>query len=779
MNRIFHSPARDNVAAILSPTPSRRGFLIAAMGAGVVFGYARSGLAAIELPSSSAGGASITPAELFEPTIWYGIDRDGMVTVNIIRAEMGQHVGTALARIVADELEADWSKVRIVHVDSDPKWGLMVTGGSWSVWQSFPILSQAGVAGRMALLEEGAKLLGVSLLSCSARNGAVVAGQNAIAYGDIVARGELRRTYTPDQLKEMPIKPPADRRLIGRDAPAIDVPPKITGEARYGIDAVVDGMIYARPKVPPTRNDSKVVSIDDSAAKSVPGYMQSLALDDPSGTAPGWVMVYADSFVAANRAADLVKVNWSSGEAAKVSEEDLKRHAAQLIANPNGGALVVNDPGVDAAFASAKSTLERTYTTSTVMHFQLEPINALAFEKDGVLEVHTGNQWQSLILPILAQALGRSQDKIVLRTYLLGGGFGRRLDGDYAVPAALAAKAVGKPVKMVCTRPDDMRFDCPRSPSVQVVRMAFGEGGKVTAMDHQAAAGWPTEVMAPSFMSKDANGVAYDPFAINGADHWYTVGAQRVRALSNDLANRTFRPGWLRSVGPGWTNWALESFMDEAAHAADVDPVTFRLRLLDGAGRNAGSAPSAVGGAKRQAAVLARVAETSGWGSAMPKDTGLGVATTFGQERDMPTWVACVARVRVDRASGAVMVEKLSLVVDAGTVVSPDGAMAQVEGASLWGLSMALHEGSQYVKGQARDSNLDTYTPLRMGDVPQLEIEFLPSTETPVGLGEPATTVVGPAIGNAIFAAAGARVRHLPIRPQAVLQALREGDTHR
>jgi CO/xanthine dehydrogenase Mo-binding subunit len=768
MNRIFHAPAQDAI----TPLQSRRSFLIAAMGAGVLLGYVRCGLAAVELPSS----LGITPSDLFEPTIWYGIDRSGLITVNIIRAEMGQHVGTALARIVADELEADWSKVRIVHVDSDPKWGLMVTGGSWSVWQSFPILSQAGAAGRIALIEEGAKLLGVDPSACTARNGAVVAGQKTVGYGDIVARGELRRTYTPEQLQAMPIKSAADRRLIGRDAAAIDVPPKITGEARYGIDAVVDGMIYARPKVPPTRNDSKVVSIDDSAAKRVAGYIQSLALDDPSGTAPGWVMVYADSFVAANRAADLVKVNWSSGDAANVSEQDLQRHAAQLIANPNGGALVVDDPGVNAAFASAKSTLERTYTTSTVMHFQLEPINALAFEKDGVFEIHTGNQWQSLILPVLAQALGRASDKIVLRTYLLGGGFGRRLDGDYAVPAALAAKAVGKPVKMVCTRPDDMRFDCPRSPSVQVLRMAFGDGGNVTAMDHQAAAGWPTEVMAPSFMPKGSNGVAYDPFAINGANHWYTVGAQRVRALSNDLANRTFRPGWLRSVGPGWTNWALESFMDEAAHAAGVDPVGFRLRLLDGAGRNAGSAPNAVGGARRQAAVLARVAEKSGWGSALPKDTGLGVATTFGQERDMPTWVACVARVGVDRASGGVKVEKLSLVVDAGTIVSPDGAQAQMEGASLWGLSMALHEGSQFVNGQPADTNLDTYTPLRMGDVPELEIEFLPSTEMPVGLGEPATTAVGPAIGNAIYAACGARLRHLPIRPEAVLQALRAGD---
>ncbi len=290
--------------------PSRRGFLIAMMGAGVMLGYARSGLAAVEFLASGAQGERESSAgDLFEPTIWYGIDRSGAVTVNIIRAEMGQHVGTALARIVADELEADWSKVSVAYVDTDPKWGLMITGGSWSVWQSFPVLSRAGAAGRIALVEEGAKLLGVSPQSCTARNGAVEAKGRSILYGDIVARGDLRRTYTAAQLDAIPIKPPAKRRLIGRDTLALDLPSKTNGNARYGIDAVVEGMIYARPKVPPTRYDSKVVSIDDSAAKGVPGYIRSLALDDPSGTAPGWVMVYADSFVAANRAADLVKVD--------------------------------------------------------------------------------------------------------------------------------------------------------------------------------------------------------------------------------------------------------------------------------------------------------------------------------------------------------------------------------------------------------------------------------------------------------------------------------------
>jgi len=433
---------------------------------------------------------------------------------------------------------------------------------------------------------------------------------------------------------------------------------------------------------------------------------------------------------------------------------------------------LVNDSGTDAAFRAAGSTLERTYTTASVLHGQLEPVNALAFERDGRFEIHTGSQWQSLILPVLAQALRLPQERIVMRTYSLGGGFGRRLNTDYAVPAALAAKALSKPVKLVLTRPDDMRFDSFRSPSIQQLRLAFDAQGKVTAMEHHASAGWPTAVVAPAGMPKTADGTPYDQFAIDGADHWYSVGAQRVRALSNDLANSAFRPGYLRSVGPGWTNWAVETFMDEAALMARTDPVAFRIGLLDGAGRNAGSTPNAVGGAKRQAAVLKLAAEKAGWGAAVPKDTGLGVATTFGQERAMPTWVACVARVRVDRSSGAVSVEKLTIVVDAGTLIHPDGALAQVEGSALWGLSMALYEGTEFVNGQVKDTNFDSYTPLRIGDVPELDIEFIDSTENAVGLGEPGATVVAPAIGNAIFAAVGARLRHLPIRPAAVRAAL-------
>ena len=754
-------------------TFSRRGFLVASAAGGVAFGFARV-LATIDpAVPGSVPAAAIGPS--FEPTQWFAIDAAGIVTVNVIRAEMGQHVGTALARILADELEAEWDKVRIVHVDTDPKWGLMVTGGSWSVWQTYPVFSQAGAAGRIALIEAGAKLMGVSPAACTARAGIVRAGGRSMSYGDIAKSGTVARQFTPEELKALSLKPVKDRRLIGKPVHGLDIDPKINGTAVYGIDAKVPGMVYARPKMPPTRNGAKVLSVDESAAKGVKGYLRHLVLEDPSDTVPGWVLVIATSYWAAVKATDLLEVTWTPGPGATVTEQALLDHGAALVAKTAGGVQldIVDDDSTPAFGNTAGQNIEQRYTTATVLHFQLEPLNALAFEKDGVFEIHAGNQWQSLILPTLAKALAIPETKVVMRSYLLGGGFGLRLNGDYIVPAALAAKALKRPVKLILTREDDVRFDSVRSPSVQRLRMAFGDDGQIQAMEHHACAGWPTQVLAGALLAKTKKGGQYDPFAIAGADHWYDVGHQSVRAVSNDLANTTFRPGWLRSVGPGWTNWALESFMDEAAHHTKTDPVAFRLKLLTGKGRNAGSAPNAVGGALRQAEVVRRAAAKAGWGTTLPADTGLGIATSFGQERDMPTWSACVAQVQVDRATGVVRVQKLTLVVDAGTIVDPDGALAQVQGAALWGLSMALHEGTAFEAGQVKDTNLNTYMPLRIADVPDMDISFVESTQVPVGLGEPATTVVGPAIGNAIFAAVGVRLRHIPITPAAVVAGLK------
>lgn len=758
----------------LSTGITRRGFLISMTAAGISFGFPRHIMAAMD-PASPDGNVLPSEGDIYEPSLWYSIDSAGKIKVNIMRSEMGQHVGTAIARILADELEASWDDIEIIHVDSDPRWGYMVTGGSWSISQSWPVYRQAGAAGRTALIEAAAKKWGISPKNCKASKGNVVSSKGKISYGELVAMG-LSRQFSEDELKALPLKPNADLTLVGKHVTSLDIANKTNGKTIFGIDAKVEGMVYATPILPPTRYGSKVVKFDDSSAKSIKGYQQTIVLDDASGSVPGWLMVIASHFTAAQKAAKRITVTWDKGETADVSEADIIEHGKKLLSDPDkGGILDTGNVNTDPAFKKASSVVSEEYITSTVLHAQMEPLNALVFKNpDGVWEVHSGCQWQSLTLPVLAKALGEDEANIVIRTYMLGGGFGRRLNGDYTIPAALTSKALGgKPVKMVLMRPQDMLFDSARSASVQQLKMAFDENKAVTAMEHHATAGWPTQVLAPGFMPKGVNGQVFDPFSIAGADHWYSVGAQKVRAVSNDLAIATFRPGWLRSVGPGWTSWAVESFMDEAAHHAGKDPLQFRLDMLIAQGRNAGGTPVAQGGAARQAAVLKKAAQMIGWGTPQAKDTALGIASTFGQERDMPTWVSCAVQVHVDRDQGLVNVQKLYIAIDAGIIVDPNGAEAQCQGAALWGLSMALYEGTELRDGQYKDSNFDTYTPLRLGQTPEVKIEFIPSKYPPSGLGEPAVTPVAPAIANAIFKAVGVRLRKIPMKPSELKSALK------
>jgi isoquinoline 1-oxidoreductase beta subunit len=752
---------------------TRRGFLISMTAVGVSFGFPRHLMAAMD-PATPDGKILPSEGDIYEPSLWYSIDEAGKIKVNIMRSEMGQHVGTAIARILADELEASWDDVEIIHVDSDPRWGYMVTGGSWSISQSWPVYRQAGAAGRTAFIEAAAKKWGIAAKDCKASNGKVISSKGEISYGELVTLG-LARQFTEEELKDLPLKPNADLKLVGKQVTSLDIANKTNGKTIYGIDAKIEGMVYANPILPPTRYGSKVVKFDDSAAKAVKGYQQTIVLEDASGSVPGWLMVIASSFIAAQKASKLVKVTWDVGETANVSEADIINHGKKLLGDQTKGSIL--DTGTaktDPVFASASTTIDAEYITSTVLHAQLEPVNALVFKNpDGVWEVHSGTQWQSLILPVLATALAEDEANIIMRTYMLGGGFGRRLNGDYTVPAALTSQALGgKPVKMVLMRPQDMQFDSARSASVQQLKMAFDDKKAVIGMEHHATAGWPTQVLAPFFMPKGTNGEPYDPFSISGADHWYSVGTKKVRAVSNDLAIATFRPGWLRSVGPGWTNWAVESFMDEAAHHADKDPLQFRLDMLIAEGRNAGGTPVAEGGAARQAVVLKKAAEMIGWGTPQAKDTALGIASTYGQERAMPTWVSCAVQVHVDKTNGLVNVEKLYIAIDAGIIVDPNSAEAQCQGAALWGLSMALYEGTELVNGQYKDSNFHTYTPLRLSQTPEVKIEFIPSKMPPSGLGEPAVTPVAPAIANAIYEAVGVRLRKLPMKPSELKSAL-------
>jgi CO/xanthine dehydrogenase Mo-binding subunit len=748
----------------LDTTVTRRTFLATSAGASLVMGLG------VVLPGCSrdqamdemaADGASIS----FSPAVWVEVNGNGKVLVNIAKAEMGQHVGTALARIVADELGANWDDVSIKHVDSDPKWGYMVTGGSWSVWTSFTMLSQAGAAGRMILRDAGAALLGAMPEETTVENGMVSANGDSLSFAEVVRKGDISRTFTDEELAAMPVKAPADRKLIGKETTALDIPAKSSGEAVYGLDVEVDGMVYAHPLLPPTRYGSVIKSIDDTAAKDIRGYVQTMALEDPSEVLQGWAVVIAEDYPAAMRAAKAVEVEWEPGPTASVTETHIIAEGNKLCQDKSSGVLAVDDGDVAAAREAAASTHTATYTTSTALHFTLEPANALVEFREGKCHVHSGNQWQSLILPVLAKSLQMEEADIVLHQYYLGGGFGRRLFGDQMIPAALAAKELGKPVKIVFQREDDSRFDCCRSASVAQFDASMDADGNITGIEHAVAAGWPTLAMAPGFMpdAVDGNG-KYDPFSTNGADHWYTLANHRVRSINNDLAQRTFLPGWLRAVGPGWITWGVESFMDELAQMKGEDPIEFRLAMLDAAGKNAGSAPNSVGGASRLAAVLRDVRERSGWGQELPENEGMGVATTYGQERNMPTWIGCVAHVAVDPETKKVTVKKIWQSIDCGTVVHPNGAMAQAEGATLWGVSLALHEGATFSEGQVSQRNLDAYTPLRMADVPELDLKFMESTEFPTGLGEPPLIAVQPAIGNAIFAATGTRVRDLPIR---------------
>ncbi len=750
------------VIAKQKQTISRRSFLIGTAGTTLVMGLGTvlPGCSREDAAGDLAAGAS----KRFSPLVWFEIDGTGATLINIVRAEMGQHVGTSLARIVADELGADWDQVTMKHVDSDPKWGYMVTGGSWSVFTSFMMLSQAGAAGRTALIEAGAAILGVDAADCEARGGQVMAGDQSISYGDIVAQSDITRTFTEEELAAMPVKTPEQRDLIGRETMALDVPAKSRGEAIYGLDTELPNMVYAHPLIPPTRYGSRINSIDDTAASDIRGYMQTIEVPDASEFVQGWALVIAENFPAAMKAAKAVEVDWVPGPTASVLESHILEEGERLTQDRSAGVLVANEGDVDAARDDAAEMMSATYRTSTALHFTLEPQNALVEYVDGTFHIHAGNQWQSLIIPLLAEALEVEETNIVLHQYYLGGGFGRRLFGDQMIPAALAARELGRPVKLIFQRPDDSRFDCVRSPSVAHLEASFDADGQLTGIDHAAAAGWPTLAMAPGFLGAgiDGNG-QFDGFSINGAEHWYTLPSHRVRAINNDLAQRTFLPGWLRAVGPGWISWGVESFMDEIAEKTGQDPVEFRLSMLDAAGKNAGSQPQDVGGASRLAAVLQDVAERSGWGADLPEGEGMGVAVSAGQERNMPTWTACVAHVAVDAETNAVTVKKLWQTIDCGTVVHPSGAMSQAESATLWGLSLALHEGTEFEDGQVKDRNLDAYTPLRMADVPELDLKFMESTEFPTGLGEPPLIAVAPAVGNAIYAATGTRVRDLPI----------------
>jgi len=755
----------------LPPVTIKPHFLVGtvAAGAGLTFGFSL-------LPRIMGSAGEALAAGNFSPTVWYTIDRGGIVTVHVTKSEMGQHIGTAFAQAVAEELEADWKDMRIDYPDPAEKWGLMVTGGSWSVNTTFTTLAQCGAAGRMALIDAGAKMLDVAAADCHAADSHVIAKSGkSVSYAEIVSKGKVDKTYSPEELKDIPLKKTSDYKIVGKPIHALDIPAKTNGTAKYGMDMFVPGMVYAKIARPPVRYGAKATAVDDSDAKKVAGYRQFVQVDDPTMTAIGYVIAIADNYPAAMAAAHALKITWDLGPNKDISSDGLLKHAQELTDDPSKGLSFWNYGDAAGALAAAEIKHDAVYITPLAVHAPMEPMNCVAFQSDGIWHIYSGSQFQTRSGPLVAAAVGAKPNEVLIHQVYLGGGFGRRLEADAMVPAALASKAIGKPVKLIYSREEDTKNDFFRTLTYQKLEGGVDKSGKLAALSQSVCSAWATKRWGiEAFMSDSTDKKGkLDAFSVNGADSWYTIPNHHVRAIENDLAQNATPSGQFRSVAPAWTFWAVESFIDEMAHKAGKDPVAFRLAMLDASGINAGSAPNSIGGAKRISDVIKVAVEKSGYGKKqLPKGHGMGLAAVSSQERTSPTWTAGVAEVSVD-GDGVVTLHKMTIAIDVGTTVNPDGVRAQCEGATLWGISLALYEQASMKNGEIEQANFDTYTPLRMSQVPELDIHIVASGLPPAGVGEPAVTVVAPAIANAVFNAVGARVRTLPLTQERVKAAMK------
>jgi len=685
-------------------------------------------------------------ASAYDPNTSLTITPDGLVTVHILKAEMGQGVGTALAQIVAEELEADWRDIRIDYPTSDPKYGLMLTGGSWSVNWTFDTLSRAGAAARLALIDAAANQWKVPASECVAARSTVrhLPSGNSMSYGAIVAKVPITKTFTEDDLKKVPLKKPAEYKVIGQWIQRLDIPEKTNGRAKFGIDNFVNGMVYAKVAYPPTREGGKHIAVDDSAAKKVKGYVKTVVT-------PDLVAVLATSYEAAVKARDALKITWDPGPNANVSSESIFKNFAARVADPD---LKEWYKEGEVATAPTTKTHTATYTTDYVAHMPIEPMNCVARYEGGVYDLYTGSQFQTRAVGVLAAVLKVEPTKVRIHQQYLGGGFGRRLEPDVILEAAVIAREAGRPVKLIRSREEDLQRDFYRSAALQVMKAGLDGSGKVTTWENRVVATHPGTRWGPDFVDKQG----LDQFALNGADHIYAIPNQSVRAAAVETG---ISVGYVRAVAPNYTFFAVESFIDELAALNKVDPVQFRLNLL--------------GNAPRLANVLRMVTDRVGWGKSLPPNTGMGVACVTAQEKKSPTWTASAVQASVDPATGAVRVEKIVCAVDCGIVVNPDGVRAQVEGSLLFGLSNATKERGTVAKGALVQTNFDTYQVLRMSEVPAVvEVLVVPSTEYPTGVGEPGATTIAPALANAIFAATGARVRSVPLLPERVLEAIKQ-----
>jgi isoquinoline 1-oxidoreductase beta subunit len=697
---------------------TRREFLQAATaaGAGLVIGFT--------LPSC-AGPPEGPP---LEPNAWLRIGADESVLVIVDRSEMGQGVATSLPMLLAEELEADWTKIRFEFAPADPKYnnllfGMQGTGGSSSIRAAYTALRKAGAAAREVLIAAAAQTWGVEASACRAEQGVVIhTGGRRLTYGRLVATASTLPVPADPPLKEA-----KDWKILGTRVPRLDTPVKVDGSAQFGIDVKLPGMLVAVVARCPVFGGT-VASFDGTAAQAVPGVRHVVQIS--SGIA-----VVADGYWPAITGRKALQVTWSEGPNAAVSSATISRLLAERAGRP--GARARHDGNPDAALSAAARRVEVVYETPFLAHATMEPMNATAHVRPDGVDIWAPTQFQTGAHQLGASIGGVALEQVKVHTTYLGGGFGRRFELDFIQEALETSKAVGAPVKIIWSREDDVRHEWYRPASYHRVRTGLDGRGQPVA--------WTHRVVAPSIMSRvfpDTVQNGLDGEAVEGAVEMpYGVPNVGVDYVMTDTG---IPVGFWRSVNHSFNAFVVESVIDELAHAAGQDPYEYRRGLLAKAPRYLG--------------VLELAATKAGWGSAPPAGRSRGIAV----HKAFESYVAQVVEVSVG-ADGTVRAHRVVCAVDCGPVVNPDTVEAQMQSAIVYGLTAALYGEIDIDGGRVVQSNFHDYRMLRLAEMPVVEVFIVPSTDAQGGIGEPGTPPIAPAVCNAIFAATGKRIRKLPI----------------
>jgi len=709
-----------------TPT-SRRSFLktSAAVTGGLMLGF--------NLPGTQ--GEAMAAGTVHTPNAWVHIADNNVITLLSARSEMGQGVYTSMPMLIAEELHVDINQIKVAAAPTEAVYvnallGAQITGGSTSVREGWLKLRVAGAQVREMLLTAAATRWNVDRDLLKADKGMIYGPKGLKStYGELAE--SAARMPVPEK---PPLKDPQDFKIIGKRTKRVDTPAKVNGTAEFGIDVKLPGMVYASLAQCPVIG-GKVKSFDGAKAKASPGVIDVVQISDG-------VAVVATSWWQAKKARDLLNIQWDEGAGAALSDASVIDGTRQAL--KTGKVLEITKPQGDvaAALKGAAKVVEAEYVIPMQAHAPLEPMNFTAHVQGNKALLIGPTQFQQGAQGAVAGALGLKPEDITLQTTFLGGGFGRRLELDFIVQAAEISKAVNKPVKLLWTREDDMTHDFYRPVGVNQLKAGLDASGKPVALHFKVAS---QSVTQRAFgLPKDT----MDPFMAEAAVTGYNIANTQHDLVIHDTG---IRVGYWRAVSHNMNAFANESFMDELAKAAGKDPYEYRMSLL--------------AGKPRFAHVLKLAADKAGWGKPLAKGRALGIALMEGYD----TYMAQVAEVSLND-SGEVQVHRVSVAADLGHMVNPDTVEAQLQSSIIFGMGAALKHQITMVNGRVQETNYHNFQPVRMNEVPKIDIMLVKSTEKPGGIGEPATAVVAPAIANAVAKLTGKRVRRLPITAEALKQ---------